>query len=180
LAYVVALQKRFTDQLGFMPRAALVEWIERRTVHVVEENGDPAGYILARERVNSARWCRPLTQVAVAMDAQRRRLGFALLRRVADLAKTELLEGLQCWVAQDIEAVDFFNAAGFIHVATRKPENARRRPLMLFRAALQHFEPGDFWTAPAVAGCRPSRIPGTPAAPLFTARRQPPKPQLLG
>jgi hypothetical protein len=43
LAYVVALQKRNGDAVGFIPRAALAEKIERNQVLLARENGDPPG-----------------------------------------------------------------------------------------------------------------------------------------
>lgn len=179
LRFVVALQRRFTNELGFLPAVALAEWIARGHVHLVEENGDPAGYVVSRPRVNSARWCRPLTQVAVSMDAQRRHLGLALVDHVAERARTELLEAMQCWVAADIEAVDFFQAANFSTVAIRRPLNARQRPLILMRRSLQQFEPADFHKPPAVAGCRPTRIAGTPAEPLIVLAGRTPRTLLL-
>lgn len=170
LPYVVSLQKRFTNELGFLPTAALSAWIERSCVLLVEENGDPAGYVVQRPRLNTARWCRPLTQVAVAMDAQRRHLGLALLRRVATDAHRELLEGLQCWVAADIEAVDFFTSANFEVIARRRPRNVRGRELLLMRASLQPFKPANFSTIPPIAGCRPSRILVNANEPIFVGR----------
>ncbi len=176
LPYVVSLQKRFTDELGFLPATALQEWIDRGHVTLALENGDPCAYVVTRERVQSARWCRPLSQLAVQMDAQRRSIGLALLDRVARRAQTQLLEGLQCWVASDIDAIEFFKAAGFTAICSRKPQNARRRDLILFRRSLQPFEPANFWTPPAVAGCRPQRIPGRPDQPLIAYRRPAPAP----
>lgn len=170
LHFIVHLQKKYTNELGFLPTAALVEWLEASAITIVEENGDPAGYVLARRRVNSARWCRPLTQVAICLDARRRHLGAALLDSVAAQAQNELLEGLQCWVAADIEAVDFFTSQGFQITATRAPDNARRRPLHLMRRSLQHFTPNGFYDPPRVAGCRPAIITGTPAEPLHVHR----------
>lgn len=167
LPYLISLQKRFTNQLGFMPAKAFEEWINGDHVELAMENGDPAGYILTRERVNSARWCRPLTQVAVQVDAQRRSVGLALLDRVARRATQELLEGLQCWVAADIAAVDFFKAAGFTAICSRAPRNARRRTLILFRKSLQPFDNSDFFSPPRVAGCRPTLLRGTTATPLL-------------
>src|SRR3712207_3881773 len=45
LAYVVALQKRNHEALGFIPRAALAEKIDLGRVWLATENGDPAGFL---------------------------------------------------------------------------------------------------------------------------------------
>jgi N-acetylglutamate synthase-like GNAT family acetyltransferase len=174
LSFILHLQRRFTNEVGFLPTAALEDWIDRRAVVLVEENAEPAGYAVVRPRVNSARWCRPVSQIAVAMDARRRHLGFALLAHVARHAQADLLEAIQCWTATDLEAVDFFKTAGFSIVATRSPQNVRRRSLHLMRASLQDFLPANFFTTPRVAGCRPTRIVGTPAEPLVCGRRNAP------
>jgi N-acetylglutamate synthase-like GNAT family acetyltransferase len=169
LPYVLNLQKRYTNEVGFLPTAAISAWIERGGVQLVLENNDPAGYVIARPRLNTARWCRPLSQVAVAMDAQRRHLGLALVRHVEQLAYGDLLEATQCWVADDIEAGDFFRAAGFVPIATRTPQNRRQRSLTLMRHALQSSTPADFFTIPPIAGCRPRRILNDPRRPILNA-----------
>ncbi len=158
--FIDSLQKRFSNQLGFLPDQALREYIDASRVLLALENGEPAGYVITRPRLNSARWCRPLTQVAVCMDAQRRHIGLQLLDRVSLDAHNDLLEGLQCWVRDGIDAVAFFKTADFSLIGTRDSENARGRRLLLFRKPLQRFLPHGFTNPPTVAGCIPRRTAG--------------------
>jgi ribosomal protein S18 acetylase RimI-like enzyme len=115
LAYVVALQKRNHEALGFIPRAALAEKIELGRIWLARENGDPAGYLhhgsLAGPEVR-------IFQAAVQYDARRRRHGLALvaglLRRAADAGARGV--SLRCLDALD--ANDFWTDAGFERIGT--------------------------------------------------------------
>ena len=158
LMYVVGLQNKFSNQLGFLPRQALEEHLKAGFVTMALENSEPAGYILVRNRVNSARWCRPITQIAVQMDAQRRHIGLRLLNDLEKVSRSDLMEGLQCWVRDGLEAVEFFESAGFELIGSRDPQSARQRRLLCFRRSLQPFHNGDFFTLPRVAGATPRRI----------------------
>jgi N-acetylglutamate synthase-like GNAT family acetyltransferase len=157
LSYIIDLAKKFSEQLGFLPRAAVVEYLTAGRVLLARENGEPAGFILSRNRLRSEKWCRPLTQVAVSFDAQRRHHGHALLETLKTQARRDMLEGLQCWVAEEIEAVQFFTAEGFQHVQTRDPMNKRNRRLLLMRLNLNLTENPRFRLMPSVAGCVPRR-----------------------
>lgn len=158
LKFIDALQRKFSNHLGFLPREALVEYVNSGLVTLVEENGEPAGYLAARRRLRSQKWLRPITQAAVCLDAQRRHLGIALVDHVAAVAYGDLLEGLQLWIADDLQEVSFFTAAGFVIVGKREPQNARQRRLLLMRKSLNPWIHGDFYKLPTVAGCVPRRI----------------------
>lgn len=158
LSFIEHLQRKFSNHVGFLPRAALVEYVDAGGVTLIEENGDPAGYVAFRRRLRSLKWCRPITQACVAMDAQRRHLGLRLLDHVHAVAYGDLLEATQCWIAEDLKEVQFFIAAGFQVIGRRKPHNARSRSLLLMRKNLNPFLPPRFFDMPAVAGCVPRRI----------------------
>src|SRR5687767_3498212 len=69
LAYVVDIQKRNGEALGFIPRVALAEKIELGRITLATENGEPAGYLhhgsLAVPEVR-------IFQAAIQYDARRR------------------------------------------------------------------------------------------------------------
>jgi N-acetylglutamate synthase-like GNAT family acetyltransferase len=157
LSYIIDLAKKFSEQLGFLPRAAVLEYLEAGRVLLARENSEPAGFIISRNRLRSEKWCRPLTQVAVSFDAQRRHHGEALIAALKTQARQDMLEGLQCWVAEDLEAVQFFRSQGFVHVQTREPGNKRNRRLLLMRLNLNVTPNPRFFSMPLVAGCVPRR-----------------------
>lgn len=159
LRFLLDLQRKFSNQVGYLPGAAFEKYLEWSRVLLVRENTEPAGYILTRNRLNSARWCRPIIQAAICYDAQRRHLGLTMLEQIARDAKRQLLEGMQCWCAADIDAVAFWQAAGFEEICRRDPNNRRGRELILYRRHFNASPPRGFYTPPTVAGFQPARIP---------------------
>jgi GNAT superfamily N-acetyltransferase len=115
LPYVVHLQKRNTDALGFLPRAALAEKIGRGQIWLSLENGRPAGFLhhgsLAVPEVR-------IFQAAVQYDARRRQLGLALVQDLADRAADAGARGLSLRCLSFLEANDFWRAAGFTQLDT--------------------------------------------------------------
>lgn len=161
LRFIQHLGRRFFDQIGFLPTQAIVEYVESHRVVMARENNQPAGFVMTRPQLRSAKWCRPLTQVAVELDARRMSIGTQLLEYVQAEAFMDFKLGLQCWCAEDLEAVDFFRAQGYQHVYTREPLNRRKRKLLLMRKSLQPFMPADFYRPPRVAGCVPRLVQRT-------------------
>src|SRR3954452_11940830 len=115
LPYVVHLQKRHADALGFLPRAALAEKIERGQVWLSLENGEPAGFLhhgsLAVPEVR-------IFQAAVQYDARRRHLGLSLVQRVVDRAAAAGARGISLRCLSFLDANAFWEAAGFALLAT--------------------------------------------------------------
>lgn len=110
LAYVVHLQKRHADALGFIPRVALLEKIELGRIHLARENGEPAGYLhhgsLARPEVR-------IFQAAIQYDARRRHMGLALVNDLVDRAADAGAQGVSLRCLSFLEANEFWDAAGF-------------------------------------------------------------------
>jgi N-acetylglutamate synthase-like GNAT family acetyltransferase len=130
LPYIVHLQKRHADALGFLPRAALAEKIERGQVWLSLENGEPAGFLhhgsLAVPEVR-------IFQAAVQYDARRRHLGLALVRDLAARAAAVGARGLSLRCLSFLDANDFWRAAGFALLDT---EPGAKRPLNVWAKQL--------------------------------------------
>src|SRR5205823_1927664 len=132
LCYVRALQRRFSAQLGCLPMAALEQYLAWGQVLVSIENDEAEGAIVFRPVLRCQPTTASIVQAAVCMDAQRRQHGLDLVS--ATLARLPtIVELVQCWCAEELEANSFWRAAGFRLVATRTPNNARRRRLLLWR-----------------------------------------------
>jgi N-acetylglutamate synthase-like GNAT family acetyltransferase len=110
LAYVLALQKRNHEALGFIPRAALAEKIDRGQILLARENGDPAGFLhhgsLAVPEVR-------IFQAAIQYDARRRHHGLALIDTMVRRAADAGAKGLSLRCLDFLDANDFWSAAGF-------------------------------------------------------------------
>jgi GNAT superfamily N-acetyltransferase len=152
LSFLLDLQKKFSNQLGFLPRQAIQEYVDTRRVLIARENGEPAGYLLAPRRLASLPHVVPLVQTAIAFDAQRRGLGLLLVDVVTAWAISDGRSMLQAWCRADLTANDFWRSAGFFPVAQRRTPNARRQPLILWRRPLTAILPTAMLALPTRAG----------------------------
>ena len=135
-AFVRSLQARNSNAVGFVPIEGVRNYLAAGCITITRENDDQAGYLLARPRVAGAPFIRPIVQAAVCFDARRRRHALSL---VDDLARAAFISGqllLQCWCREELEANDFWQAAGFIAVARRHQGAKRGRPCILWRRPL--------------------------------------------
>jgi ribosomal protein S18 acetylase RimI-like enzyme len=66
-------------------------------------------------------------QVCIQYDAQRREHGMRLIRRLISKADVEGYEAISCYVADDIQANDFWQAAGFRKIGQREGGRKRAR-----------------------------------------------------
>jgi hypothetical protein len=154
--FVRSLQKRFSNQLGFLPNAAVDECIDGGCVRLATENDDPCGYVLSRRRLKCAPHVAPIVQAAVCLDARRRHHGLTLIESVCQDAWVDGKTIVQCWCRADLDAVDFWDAAGFDLVAERDPRSARGKPLLLFRRALPGCDPASLSVLPRRSGWKAS------------------------
>lgn len=161
---MVALQKRFSDCLGFLPEAALAWYAENHAAAIAKENGEPCGYILGRDAYAYQPLMRPITQAAVFLDAQRRHHGLKLVEAVCHKATLAGQHVVQASCAADLDAVDFWLEAGFSPIFHHKLENKRKRDIIVFRRLLVPHCPSWFWAPPPRSGYRAKKTP-PPATP---------------
>lgn len=126
LSFIDHLQKKFSNQVGFLPRQALEAKIARGQVSIAFENGEPAAYLLGQGGYQGDEGFGIVYQAAVSYDARRRLMGTALVQHFMDRMEPRVrLIGL--WCAQDIEANEFWSACGFEPVAARHGSKSRGR-----------------------------------------------------
>lgn len=152
LKYVEGLQKKFSNQVGFLPRCALEAYLNARQVTVTEENSDPAGYLIARTSLKHRPELATITQACVQMDAQRRHHGLAVVSHFIAAAKADGAIGVQACCRLDLDSNEFWKAAGFKAVCFLTPKNARRQPLICWRLPLIKKLPLWFAAPPLRAG----------------------------
>jgi hypothetical protein len=157
------LQRTYSNQLGFLPDAAVAECVDGGCVRMALENGDPCGYVLARRRLRCAPHVVPIVQAAVCLDARRRHHGLALVDAVCQDAWVDGRLIVQCWCRADLDAVSFWAAAGFELIAERDPRSARGKPLLLYRRALPGCPSNLLDVVPRRSGWRASLTHGGPA-----------------
>lgn len=176
LRFVDHLQKKFANCVGFLPKIAIENLIDQGHMRIALENEDAAGYILSRSRLKWQPRMRSITQACVAMDAQRRHHGLALLRQVENEARATGLLAIQACCAVGLESNSFWHAAGFIPIVHMTPQNVRGREIICWRKPLASVMPLWFAMPPKYAGytgAKPNstRNPNRSTDALSTARR---------
>jgi N-acetylglutamate synthase-like GNAT family acetyltransferase len=155
--YIDSLQKKFANCLGFLPNEALDVLIEMGATYTAIENGDPAGYIVSRPHLRWQPLMRSITQTCVAMDAQRRHHGLALLDVISAEAAAAGLRAIQACCAVGLESNEFWRAAGFIPICHMTPENVRAREVICWRRPLSTVVPTWFAMPPLYSGVHGKR-----------------------
>lgn len=152
--FVLALQRKFSNELGFIPGEALRHRIKLRQVSIALENGEPAGFILAAQELSQAKHIRPIFQAAICYDAQRRHHGLSLVGRLSQEARENGQSIIQCFCRQDIDANAFWRSAGFVQVALRDVNAVRGTPCVLWRKPLNIMTPAELSLIPHNHGSR--------------------------
>ena len=130
--YVIAQQALHREELGFLPACAIREYHERGQIITATENADLASYALFFDGRNGKRpRLHPHTikvhQICTHYDARRIALATELLRQLELRATRRNFTTLAAWVAQDLPANAFWNAAGFTIEAQRDGGTKRKR-----------------------------------------------------
>jgi L-amino acid N-acyltransferase YncA len=158
--FIVGLQRKFTDAVGFLPRAAVEEFVAAGRFVVAQENDEDVGAVLWRPRLRCMPECASIVQAMVFLDAQRREHGRRLVDAVCSEAAVEGRLMVGCWCAADLAAVEFWESAGFRPVGLRPGGARRSRALILFRRSLLPGGglPRRFFELPARAGWKARRV----------------------
>lgn len=135
IKYVVALAKRETDTIGFLPTAAYREYVERSGILLVLLNGAPCGFLVwrlsngARVPTLEGRHERHLKiiQTCIQYDARRREHGAALVSRLLRIAARRKAVYVSLWCADDLEANRFWAWCGFSFAGSRVGGQRRGR-----------------------------------------------------
>lgn len=153
VTYALSLAKKFTDNLGFLPRPAVEFYAMNGGAWQVNQNGQPAGFVIAAwtQKVSPRTAC--IYQAAVQLDAQRIHLGLALISHVCDEAASRGSHEIVCWCAADLQANYFWRAAEFTLMQTAEGGRRRKRHMLLWAKRLAHDR--DTTTNPRVLAKRP-------------------------
>lgn len=149
------LQRRHGETIGFLPHPAIHSYLNKHAIWVVEENGDPAGYAIAPPRLRWQPQLRPITQACVALDAQRRHLGLALIAHIVDQGQAANMLGIQANCAIGVDANDFWKALRFVPICHYRTNSRRGREMICWRLALSHRLPLWFASPPKYVGFPP-------------------------
>ncbi len=133
--YIEELTKRYSRSIGFLPKVAIAKYIEWGLVELGLENDEPAGYVLYKLNMPDNPGITAIFQTAVQMDARRHSIGQQLVRLVIQKSIDFGNQLIQLWCASDLEANEFWSAAGFQPHAMREVGKKRKRLHILWRRA---------------------------------------------
>jgi N-acetylglutamate synthase-like GNAT family acetyltransferase len=174
LPFVLHLQRRFSNELGFVPAAGIACYLEMGCIQLATENDDAAGYVLCRPPSSRESHVAKIVQTAVSFDARRRAHGLALIDRACATAVTAGASIVQACVRWDLAANAFFAAAGFTAVALRSAPTARDQEHVVWRRPLVHVTPRVLRTIARPYRCQGPGgkfLPAADVARQFTFRR---------
>jgi hypothetical protein len=133
--YLDSLQRQMRNAVGFLPTAALMEYVCKDCVSIGFLNGDPASYLLGTPAKKSSPGCAAIYQAAVQYDARHQLLGTTLVEHFVDHLPGSAV-AVELWCAQDLDANQFWEAADFQALAYRVGSHAKRRIHILWRRLL--------------------------------------------
>lgn len=107
LPYVMSLMRANRESVGGLPKPAVEERLERRTLALGLLNGEPCGYLMFDVRGGEIR----IPQACIQYDARRKAYGVALVDWLVANYKPDEIR-IRC--AADIEANLFWRELGFV------------------------------------------------------------------
>ena len=117
--FIADLQDKFWEQVGFLPPSVLKGKVDRGQILIGGLGNDEACYLYAIPSLSYAPHVATVVQAAVHMDVQRRGLGLDLLAALPHLILPPHVTRLQCWCRENLEANEFWRAAGFQPIGHR-------------------------------------------------------------
>jgi hypothetical protein len=110
LSYVIDLSKKHATELGFIPRAAVANYLEHGRITLARENSDPAGFFLVGAMgVPRLR----IFQACVQYDARGLNHGMDLLADLITKAAISGTERITLHCRDGLESNGFWSACGF-------------------------------------------------------------------
>ena len=155
VSFIVALHRRLSGSLGFMPTEALREHVDLQHVVIAEENGDPAAFIVHGALKPTLR----IFQAAVHYDLQRRYLGSAILSDVAARAHACGVSAITLGCRDGLESNAFWSALRFDLRSVELGGAKRRKMVNRWQLDLcdrSAFSPGDSLTPARILRGRPA------------------------
>ena len=123
LGYILDQQRKHRRELGFLPRQAVEEYEQRGHLWLAEENGEGCGFLawggFPGKRPRRNPFTLRIVQACIQYDAQRRRHGAELVRRLCGAARAGRYSEVSLWCADDLDATEFWHMMGFEEVAVR-------------------------------------------------------------
>lgn len=123
LPYVYSIMNRMHDRVGYAPKGGLLDRLETRRIIIVEENGDPAGYMSFTHRLDGH---THMSQIAIEEEIWRTAAGTELMQTLIDDARAHGSHGITLRTAIDLDANFFWPTIGFLPQRVDTPKRRRQ------------------------------------------------------
>lgn len=127
IRYLVHLQAKWTNNLGFLPRCALERYIDNRQVLTVLENNEPAGYLIWTFRKDGI---VRIPQVAIDPELLRTTLGTKVMNHIRRAAVAGHCSIIRLKSRSDLKANQFWPGLGFRVTGVIARPSTRGLPLI--------------------------------------------------
>ena len=127
LNFLLDLQRTWSNNVGFLPRACFERYTAHDQILLVTENGTPASYLSWTASPNGL---VRIPQVAVHPDLLRTTIGSKLIKHVVRAALRNRCSLVRLTSRSDLPANDFWPTLGFRCTAILTPQTTRNRPLL--------------------------------------------------
>lgn len=146
LPYIIDLEHKNKESLGFLPSMAIQQRISRGRVFIGRLNGAPFGYLLFDYRDGVVN----VLQACIQYDARRALYGAALYGWALNQWQAPRVR-LKC--AADLESNLFWRSLGLICVGVKDGGSRRKRKINIWnhflKANVMLFQPADLVVAPS-------------------------------
>lgn len=157
LPAIMALQRRWVDDVGYIYRSAHAYRIALRGTILIWENDEPAGYIMTHPRQDAV---LTVKQVAVHPDLLRSTHGTQMMHRVITHASRHHCTMLRLKSRTDLPANDFWPTLGFHRAGRTRLITRRRTPVYEWTLDLTASQP--IQSAQAVPAGNPAGLIAVP------------------
>lgn len=125
LSYVIHQAREHSNNIGFVPRAALADHIERSNIRLLTINDQHAGYLLA-----GGGKLRPyrLIQVAITEERWREGYGTVLIADARETARERPFSSMTATIRDGLPMIQVAEATGAHRTTTHHRPTARRKP----------------------------------------------------
>jgi hypothetical protein len=130
LVYIISLEHKNKESVGFLPKPAIEERLNRGNIIIGRLNGEPFGYLLYDHRGRDVN----ILQACIQYDARRRLYGAALYSWALELWDADFVR-LKC--AADLESNLFWQTLGLTCVSVVSGGKRRGRKINVWHHYLR-------------------------------------------
>ncbi len=159
---IVLLQRTESNRLGFLPRTAIRQHVERGWCFTARYDGRVIGYILGWHQLRYNPEIRGVTQLIVLRRFQRHRIATALVSHWMEKAIIDGKTIVQAWTREDLYAAHaLWKSLKWTAICRRTPTTARGKPATLYRVSLTNIPSPRFHEIPRRGGWNAAAISPT-------------------